>query len=210
MVQSTILSSGNSAWANRDFIRQTIDRLKTLTGESAIGWKTAYAQWLLSWQSRAKKRHRCGGAAHDRHQRKPRRISAARTCWRRRMTGSSDTSPSLEEWRKASELEPQAPQAQFAYLQALHKAGKKEDEQVVFDRLAGMNNVPPDMALAAATILAADGDMQRAENMLVAYPNATNRVLHDATLAKVYRVENRPSDAAAIYFNLETLPKLWI
>ncbi len=201
MVQSTILTDGNSAWTNRDFIRQTIDRLKALTGDSAIGWKTAYARWLLSGDQGDKNAtdavallttvinespdeylpHVLLATAYDR---------------------LKDLSPSLDEWRKASELAPQSPQAQFAYLQALHNAGRTQDVQVVFDRLAGMSNIPPDLALAAATILAAEGDMQRAENMLVAYPNATNRVLHDATLAKVYRVENRPNDAAAIYFTL--------
>ncbi|HTW93273.1 MAG TPA: tetratricopeptide repeat protein, partial [Tepidisphaeraceae bacterium] len=83
-----------------------------------------------------------------------------------------------------------------------HNAGKKEETQVVFEKLSALQNLPPDLALAAATIIAADGDMQHAENMLLAYPKTTNQVLHDATLAKVYRVENRPSDAARIYFNL--------
>jgi cytochrome c-type biogenesis protein CcmH/NrfG len=207
MIQSTILTSANSAWSKRDFIAQTINRLKTLTGDSAVGWKIAQARWLLSGN---------GGDAD---------VSSAISLLASVTTDNpeeylphvllataydrlNNTSAALEEWRKAAESEPQSPQAQYAYLQALHKAGRKEDEQVVFDRLAGLSNLPPDLALASATILAADGDMQRAENMLVAYPNPNNRVLHDATLAKVYRVENRPSDAAAIYFNLQNLPNL--
>jgi predicted Zn-dependent protease len=201
MVQSTILTNGNSAWTNLAFIRQTIDRLKSVTGDSAIAWKTAYARWLLAGDRNDKNATDAVALLttvinESPDEYLPHVLLATAYDWLK------DLSPSLDEWRKASELAPQSPQAQFAYLQALHNAGKTQDVQVAFDLLAGMSNVPPDMALAAATILAAEGDMQRAENMLVAYPNTTNRVLHDATLAKVYRVENRPNDAAAIYSSL--------
>jgi tetratricopeptide (TPR) repeat protein len=201
MVQSTILTNANSAWANRDFVHQTINRLKAMTSDSAIGWKTAYARWLLTGNRDDKNATEAvslltGVTADSPDEYLPHVLLA--TAYDR----LGDISSGLDEWRKASELEPQLPQAQFAYMQALHNAGKTEDVQVAFDKLAGMSNIPPDMALTAATILAADGDMQRAENMLVAYPNPTNRLLHDGTLAKVYRVENRPDDAAAIYFAL--------
>ena len=201
MVQSTILTNGTSAWTNRDFIRRTIDRLKSLTGDSAIAWKTADARWLLSGDQSDKNATDAVALLTSVTNENPDEY-LPHVLLATAYDQLKDLSPSLDEWRKASELAPQSPQAQFAYLQALHNAGKTQDVQVVFDRLAGMSNVPPDTALAAATILAAEGDMQRAENMLVAYPNTTNRVLHDATLAKVYRVENRPNDAAAIYFTL--------
>jgi tetratricopeptide (TPR) repeat protein len=207
MVQSTILTSANSAWTNQDFISRTIDRLKALTGDSAIGWKTAQARWLLAGNMDDKSATAAVALLTAVINQSPNEYLPhvlLATAYDR----LKDQSPSLDEWRKASELAPQSPQAQFAYLQALHKAGKTQDVQVVFDRLAGMNDVPPDMALAAATILAAEGDMQRAENMLVAFPNTTNRVLHDATLAKVYRVENRPNDAAALYVTLASAKTL--
>lgn len=207
LVQSTILTNANSAWVNHDFIRQTIDRLKSLTGDAAIGWKIADARWLLITDQSDKNATEAvsllTGVTNDSpDEYLPHMLLA--TAYDR----LKDVTPALDEWRKAADLQPQSPQVQFAYLQALHRAGKTEDVQVEFDKLAGMNNLPPDLALAAATILAAEGDMQRAENMLVAYPNPANRVLHDATLAKVYRVENRPNDAAAIYFSLASAKTL--
>ena len=200
-IQSAILSGGNSAWADRDFIRQTIDRLKSLTGDAALGWKTAYARWLLTGSGAEKDTTEAvvlltGVTTQNPDEYLPHVLLA--TAYDR----LNNTSGGLEEWHKAAALAPQSPQAQFALLQALHDAGKKNEAQVVFDKLAGMSNLPPDLALAAATIIAAEGDMPRAEKMLLAYPNTQNQVLHAATLAKVYRLENRPNDAARIYFDL--------
>jgi len=207
MVQSTILSNANSAWNDRAFIRQTIDRLHTLTGDSAIAWKTFQARWLLAGDGGDAAASQAitlltSVIAESPQQYLPRVLLA--TAYDR----LKDTSSALDQWRQAADMQSQNPQAQFAYLQALHAAGKSEEVQVVFDHLAGMTNLPPDLALASATIIAAEGDMQRAENMLLAYPNPANPVLHDATLAKVYRLENRPSDAAAIYFTLATAKSL--
>jgi tetratricopeptide (TPR) repeat protein len=51
--------------------------------------------------------------------------------------------------------------------------------------------------------MAADGDTQRAESILTSHPDTSSQVLHDATLANIYRREGRNSDAAAIYFKLQ-------
>jgi tetratricopeptide (TPR) repeat protein len=220
-VQSAILTSGNSAWADRDFIRQTIDRAKSLTGEEALGWKTAYARWLLAGSvegfASTVEGFASTGAEKDvteavvlltavtnenPDEYLPRVLLA--TAYDR----LKNTSGGLEEWHKAAALAPQSPQAQFALLQALHNAGRKEEALVVFDQLQAMSNLPADLALAAATIVAAEGDMPRAEKMLLAYPKSSNQVLHDGTLAKVYRVENRPNEAARIYFDLANAKKL--
>jgi Tfp pilus assembly protein PilF len=199
--QTAILTTGESVWSNRAFIKTTIDRLKTLTGDQAIAWKTAQARWLLSGDN----------SDHD--------TSDAVVL----LTGITTSNPeeylphvllataysrlknfpsALEEWRKAADMAPQSAQAQFNLLQALQNAGRIEEARVQFDRLARVGNLAPDMALVAATMIAAGGDMQRAEGLLTAYPNSTNKVLHDATLAKVYRLENRPNETAAIYFDL--------
>jgi tetratricopeptide (TPR) repeat protein len=214
-IQSAILTAGNSAWADRDFIRQTIDRVKSLTGEEALGWKTAYARWLLAGSVEG---FASTGAEKDATEAVvlltavttenpdaylPHVLLATAYDRLKNFTGG------LEEWHKAAELAPQSPQAQFALLQALHNADKRDEAQVVFDKLQAMSGLPPDLALAAATIIAAEGDMPRAEKMLLEYPKNSNQsageafhVLHDATLAKVYRLENRPNDAARIYFDL--------
>jgi len=205
-VQSAILTGGNSAWADRQFIRQTIDRAKSLTGEEALGWKTAYARWLLA-----------GGAEKDATEAvvvltavtndnpdeyMPHVLLATAYDQLNNVSGG------LEEWHKAAALAPQSPQAQFALLQALNHADKKDEAQVVFDKLLALGDLPPDLALEAASIIASEGDMPRAEKMLVAYPTTSNQVLYDGTLAKVYRLENRPNEAARIYFDLANAKKL--
>jgi tetratricopeptide (TPR) repeat protein len=213
-IQSAILTGGNSAWADRDFIRQTIDRAKSLTGEEALGWKTAYARWLLA-----------GGVEGSASTGAEKDVSEAVVLLTAVTNDNPDeymphvllataydqlnnTSGGLEEWHKAAALAPQSPQAQFALLQALHRADKKDEAQVVFDKLLAMSDLPPDLALAAATMIAAEGDMPRAEKMLLKYPTASNQVLHDGTLAKVYRLEGRPNEAARIYFDLANAKKL--
>lgn len=200
-VQTSILTAGESAWSNRAFIKTTIDRLKAITGDQATAWKIAYSRWLLSGSGADRDASEAvvllsGITTSNPEEYFPHVLLA--TAYDRLKNSSSG----LEEWRKAADLAPQSLVAQFNLLKALNSAGKKEESLVVFDQLARIGNVPPDMALVAATIIAAEGDMQRAENMLLAYPKSTNQVLHDATLAKVYRMENRPNEAAAIYFNL--------
>jgi tetratricopeptide (TPR) repeat protein len=200
-VQSAILTNGNSAWADREFIRSTIDRLKALTGEPALAWKTAEARWLLAPGATEKDASAAvvlltGVTTQNPSEYLPHVLLATAYDHLR------NTSSALDEWRKAAALEPQSAAAQYALLEALHKAGRKDEAVNIFDKIAAMPGLQPDLALAAATIIASEGDMQRAENLLLAYPNSTNQVLHDATLAKVYRLEGRTNDAASIYFNL--------
>jgi tetratricopeptide (TPR) repeat protein len=200
-VQTAILTTGESVWSNRAFVKTTIDRLKTLTGDQAIAWKTAYARWLLTGDNADRDASEAvvllsGITTSNPEEYLPHVLLATA------YSMLKNYSAALDEWRKAADLSPQSAQAQFNLLQALHNAGKIEEVRVQFDKLARINNISPDMALVAATLVAADGDMQRAETMLLAYPNPTNQVLHDATLAKVYRLESRPNEAAAIYFNL--------
>jgi predicted Zn-dependent protease len=200
-VQTAILTTAESAWPNRAFIRTTIDRLKTLTGDQAIAWKTAQARWLLSGSNSDRDMSDAvvllsGITTSNPEEYLPHVLLA--TAYSRLKNFPS----ALDEWHKAADMAPQSAQAQFNLLQALQNAGRSDEAKVQFDRLARVGNLSPDMTLVAATMIAADGDMQRAESMLTAYPNATNKVLHDATLAKVYRLENRPNEAAAIYFDL--------
>jgi tetratricopeptide (TPR) repeat protein len=200
-VQSAILTNGNSAWADRDFIRSTIDRLKALTGEPALAWKTAEARWLLAPGATEKDASAAvvllsGVTSQNPNEYLPHVLLA--TAYDR----LRNTSSALDEWRKAATLEPQSAGAQYALLEALHNAGRKDEAVNVFDKIAAMPGLQSELALATATIIASEGDMQRAESLLLAYPNTTNQVLHDATLAKVYRLEGRTNDAASIYFNL--------
>ncbi len=200
-VQTAILTTAESAWSNRAFIKTTIERLKALTGDQAIAWKTAEARWLLSGSNSD---HDSSDAvvllsaitASNPEEYLPHVLLA--TAYSRLKNFPS----ALEEWHKAADMAPHSAQAQFNLLQALQNAGRNDEAKVQFDRLARVGNLSPDMALVAATMIAADGDLQRAEGMLTTYPTASNQVSHDGTLAKVYRLENRPTEAAAIYFNL--------
>jgi Tfp pilus assembly protein PilF len=201
-VQSTILSAATSAWNDKhDFMRQTIDRVKALTGSDANAWRTADARWMLTGPDAAANAPEAvklltSVTDADADQYLPHVLLAMA------YDDVDNHAAGLDEWRKAAAIEPQSPEAQFSLLQALHNLGKKEETDVVFQKLSALPNIPPDLALAAATIVAAEGDMPHAEAMLLAYPKCSNQVLHDATLAKVYRVENRPNDAAQVYFGL--------
>jgi Tfp pilus assembly protein PilF len=200
-VQTAVLTRAESAWTDREFIDRTIDRLEALTGEASIEWKIARARWFLSSSDPTHDAPKAvellsGVTTSNPEDYLPHVLLAAA------YDRMKSTDQALEEWNKASDLAPQLPQAQFDLLQALNNAGKNDDAHVAFDKLAALPNIPPDMALSAATIIASEGDLQRAEQMLLAYPHSTNQVLHDATLAKVYRLENRPDDVTTIYLGL--------
>jgi Tfp pilus assembly protein PilF len=206
-VQTLVLNGEESAWSDRDFIDRSIHRLQNLTGDSAIAWKIARCRWLLTSSNDQADATTAvsllnGVISANPDEYRPHELLAMA------YDKLKDSSAALDEWRKAANVAPDLPGAQFDYLRALNNAGKSETARIQFDKLATLRGLTPDMALAAAEIVAAQGDFQRSEGMLLAYPTATNQTLHDATLAKVYRMENRPNDAAAIYNSLTQAKRL--
>jgi Tfp pilus assembly protein PilF len=200
-VQTLILTGEDSAWTDRDFIDRSIHRLQNLTGDSAIAWKIARCRWLLTSNNDQADATTAVGllnsvisANHDEY--RPHVLLAMA------YDKLNNSGAALDEWREAANVAPDMPAAQFDYLKALVAAGKTDDARTQFDKLATLKGLSPDMALAASEMIAAQGDFARAESMLLAYPTPTDKTLHDATLAKVYRMENRPDDAAAIYNSL--------
>jgi tetratricopeptide (TPR) repeat protein len=206
-VQSAIVSSEESAWSDRAFMDRTIKRLRDLTGEQATAWKVASARLLLM------------GAQSDQD------ISAAivlldevinlspeeylphellATAYER----TKNNAAAIDQWRKAATLQPDLALPNFNLLRMLQADGKVAEAQAVFDKLASLQHLPPEMAVQAARMMAADGDNQRAEAILTGHEGGTTQVPHDATLAQIYRREGRDNDAAALYFKLLKSPNL--
>jgi tetratricopeptide (TPR) repeat protein len=206
-VQSAILLDENSAWANRDFIDRTIKRLQDLTGDEAAGWKMARARWLLESGNPEVDASAAVVLLNDVLKSEASEVGPHRLM-AQAYEELGNNSGAVGEWRQASDLAPKNPRVIFGLLRSLDMTNQPDDARDAFDRLAGIDHIPPDLALQAAIIMASEGDVQRARTMLVAYPTASNQLLHDATLAKVYRVLNQPNDAAAIYFRLSDIPTL--
>ncbi|MDP9174820.1 MAG: hypothetical protein M3O30_13290 [Planctomycetota bacterium] len=200
-IQSLILTGEESAWSNRAFIDRTINRVKDLTSDEAISWKLARARWLLS----SADVQRDASAAvvllnevikSSSADYKPRVLLA--TAYDR----LNDPEDAAAQWEQAAVLQPNSSQILLSLMRELHAAAKYNETRTTFDKLSGFSSLPPDVALQAAAIMAQEGELQRAQTMLEANPNPRNPVLHDATLAKVYRLEGRISDTAQLYFNL--------
>jgi Tfp pilus assembly protein PilF len=206
-VQTTILTHEQSAWANRDFIDRTINRLKDLTSEEAVGWKVARARWLLLSANVQVDAAAAVGLLSDvvknsAGEYEPHALLAEA------YEKLGNNASALDEWKAASDLAPDSPQILYNYVKSLHESGQADTAALYFDKFAALPNLPPDLALQAAVLIASQGDAARAEGLLNAYPNATDQVLHDATLAKVYRMEGRINEAVTVYFRLSAAPNL--
>lgn len=204
-VQSAIVSSEESAWSDHVFMERTIKRLHDLTGDQATAWKIARARLLLS------------GTLSDQS------VSAAivlldevialspqeylphellATGYER----SHNKDAAIAEWRKAVALQPDLALPNYSLLHLLQADGKTDEAKAVFDKLASLPHLPPAMVVDAARMMAADGDDQRAENILTAHAEGGSSMQRDATLAKIYHREGRDSDAEALYFKLLKIP----
>jgi predicted Zn-dependent protease len=207
LVQSTILQDENSAWANRDFIDRTINRLHDLTGDEAAGWKMARARWLLESGNPQQDASAAVVLLNDVLQSEANEVGPHRLL-AQAYEELGNNSGAVTEWQHAAGIATKSPRILFGLLRALDMTNQPDDARATFDRLAAIDHLPPDLALQAAIIMASEGDAQRAKTMLTAYPTASDQVLHDSTLAKIYRLLNQPNDAASIYFKLIDLPTL--
>jgi predicted Zn-dependent protease len=206
-IQSAILLDENSAWTNRDFIDRTIKRLEDLTGDEAAGWKMARARWLLESGNPQVDASAAVVLLNEVLKSETSEVGPHRLM-AQAYEELGNTSGAVAEWRQAADLAPKNPRIIFGLLRSLDMTNQPDDARDAFDRLAALDHIPPDLALQAAIIVASEGDAQRAKTMLTAYPTASNQLLHDATLAKIYRVLNQPDDAAAIYIKLSDIPTL--
>jgi Tfp pilus assembly protein PilF len=207
LVQSKILADENSAWSNRPFIDRSINRLKDITGDDAIGWKVYRARWLvdgddsqtdaaaavvlltdvLKVTSTEVGPHILMAMAYDKLQNYPAAIA---------------------EWRQAADLQPGSGTVLWGLLSSLDMDNQPDEARLAFDRLANVPDLKPDLALKASLLMAREGDLPRAQRLLTAYPTASNQVLHDATLAKVDRMLGQINDAATYYFKVAQAPSL--
>jgi Tfp pilus assembly protein PilF len=207
LVQSTILGDENSAWTNRPFIDSTINRLRDLTGDDAIGWKIYRARWYVDGDNSPADASQAIVLLTD-----VLKLSGSDVGPHILMAVANEKlqnyGAAAAEWRQAADLAPRSARVLWGLLSCLDADGQPDEARLAFDRLSNVPNLSPDMALQAALLIAREGDMQRAQRLLVAYPTCTNQVLHDATLAKVDRILGQINDAATCYFKLDQAPTL--
>jgi cytochrome c-type biogenesis protein CcmH/NrfG len=206
-IQSLIIVGQESAWSNRTFMDRSINRLKDLTGEQATAWKVARARWLLGSDDIERDANNAVVLLND-------VIKNSTADYRSRVLLAlayeklKDRDDAVAQWQQAAVIQPNSAQILFSLMRSLHAAGKTSETRATFDKLAGFPTIPADVALQAAAIMAQEGELARAQTMLERYPSATNPNLHDATLAKVYRLQGRITDAAGTYFKLQQAQSL--
>jgi tetratricopeptide (TPR) repeat protein len=207
LVQSTILADEDSVWKNRPFIDRTITRLKDMTGDDAIGWKVYRARWLIDGDDSKADASAAIDLLSDVLKLSPSDVGP-HILMAVANEKLQNYSAAITEWRQAADLAPQNPRVLWGLLSCLDADSQPDEARLAFDRLAAVPNLNPDLALEASLLIAREGDMQRAQQLLTAYPTCTNQVLHDSTLAKVDRLLGQINDAATCYFKLADAPNL--
>jgi tetratricopeptide (TPR) repeat protein len=221
LTQSVILNNESSAWADREFIDRTIQRLQQLTGDQAVGWKLARARWLVDSPDTQRDTTAAIVLLSDVIKTSPgeykphvllaeafEKLGAAAFAKGDVLDGKNKNVEAVSEWRQAADLLPNSPPLLYHLMVALHNTGNIDEVRATFNKIASIQHLPPDLATLSATYIAADGQPQLAEKMLVAYPVCNIQVLHDSTLAKIYRLEGRVNEAVSKYFELAKEPNL--
>ena len=164
------VADADSTWADLTLIQSTADRLRAITGDEGLQWRTLKARLLLS-NPDAQERDLAEGVDYLRkvlavapHLRNL-RLSLGRAL---RRLGNDDAA--LEQYRIASlgEVPNAAVQLEFAWI--YERQGNVRLAKEHLDKLAALNTLTPDAILETARIYQSIGEPARALSLLERLP----------------------------------------
>jgi tetratricopeptide (TPR) repeat protein len=198
-VQTAILKSAASTRNDRDFIARTIERIKTLTGPEGQTWKLERARWLLGGDS-GKDAAEAVNTLTDIVRISP-TLAEARVLLAIAMENTGNLASATKELQAAAELEPNNAMISIDVARLLQAQGRFPDARTYLERAAATPDLTAESRRRIAGMLSAQGDTARGAKVL----ESAGKELDAAgqrLLAEIYRRENRPADAEAIYQRL--------
>jgi tetratricopeptide (TPR) repeat protein len=186
---------------DRDLWRQTIDRLKALTGTDGLGWQLEDAQWRLAGQPTDAEVTAVVTtlqkiAAGARSMPEVHRLLAEALL---RSDSTSGVSRAVGELTVAHELCPSDFQTTSKLAQLLLTQGARDRSAALVDSVAAEPGLSAPRRMWAAAMYADLGKVPEAIALLDANPTATPDPAKNALLAQLYRRAGRNPDAAAQY-----------
>ena len=207
-VQYAILQSPTRL-KDRDLWRQTIDRVKAITGPDAIRWQLEDAQWRLAGEPSDAEESAIVTALQKiatvaRSMPEVHRVLAEAIL---RSDPSAGITRAVGEFTIAHELSPGDFETTARLAKLLLNQGMRDRSSALVDSVVAAGDLPAPRRLWAAAMYADLGKVDQAIALLSSGPDAgVSQPARDALLAQLYRRAGRSSDAAAQYQKILTDP----
>lgn len=201
LVQDTILKA-SSAWADRDFMGRTVQRVHDLTGDKGINWRVGRARWLLgssnpktdSAEAIVILTYVIENALFQQIQ--PRVLLATA------LENVGNTAGAIDQLHAANDMSPRNPGIVYQLCRLLGAAARPDESRTYASELTTLPYVPADMLRSAAKIMSAQGNTDLALQLVQRIPGKNDDAAEQAQVAFLYWHQGKISDAATIYFKL--------
>lgn len=194
VAQGSVLSSA-AAWNDRPLIEETIERLKTITGDDATRWRVERARWLLTSADPLGAAEEADGLLDAVLKIEPELVSALALRGRsQRLLGKQREAVSLLE--KVTTLAPENADARIELALAQRETGARDQALESARAAAYMDNASPHVSRRAAQFLIEEGELRPAATVLGRLHQAGQANPRDVfMLAQLYR-QTRQQDRA--------------
>jgi len=196
-VQSAFLKS-DTRLAERALWNTTIDRVKVLTLEEGINWRVERAKYLLSGPATDRDRAEAVTTLNDLIRQNPDLVEP-RLLLATTLVRTNASTAAIEQLKYAAQLRPSDPQIALALAQLLLDNGKAVEGHAFLEKVAGSGQLSPSGIRHVARMMADQGQLTQAIQVLQASPADSTR---DAQLAEFYRRSGKLDEAAVLYGKL--------
>lgn len=198
-IQSRILQM-DSVREDRDFMKQTIDRVKELSGEEALLWKQEEARWLLGSPDKSRDSAQAAAILTEIIRRSP-TLSEPRVLLAIAQENLGNIDRAIEQLQAAAERSPD-PRISMDAARLLQSAGRFEEAGDYLKRAAKSPMLNPQGREQLALMFEQQGDPNQALNILQQAGGGNNDAARQAMLAELSWQTGNTAEAARRYFNL--------
>jgi tetratricopeptide (TPR) repeat protein len=161
------LPEDSDVWKDRTFVDQTIQRLRTITGDEGHRWQLARARWLLRSDNADRDSAEAVVLLTDLVRSSP-GLMAPRVYLARALENVNQIPQAVEQLKTAAEIDRTSPLISLELARLLQQDGRFEEANQYLDRLTRSKNLDADQRTRAAAMLAKGGDAEGAIKLLEA------------------------------------------
>jgi tetratricopeptide (TPR) repeat protein len=188
--------------ADRSLMDRVIDRLKSITGDDAMQWKIARAQWQLGAADNVVNNANAAAASMAEIAPAAPRYALPQIVWADALVKAGDINGAIAHLKLAAQIEPENSAIGMQLAALLQQQGRTHDMKAVLEGLRTTARLNDPQRMEIAQLLSTAGD--RAEAIKAITDNQPIHPQHpdrDLLLAELYEQTGRETDAQNIFDN---------
>ncbi len=194
-----------ATWEDRDFIKDTIERVRKLTGDEGLTWRIARARWLLGSNDKDRDTAEAISMLSE-IVRNNDSLPRPHVLLALAMKKSGNSSAALEHLQKSASLNPGSAEIGIELVKAYQAMGKYDEAREQLNRVATLPSLTSDQATAIAYYFAQQHEDERGLNVLEAKADSSKDSNSETVIAELYRRIGRSNQAEAIYTKMLARP----